>query len=73
MVCEKELLTDLRTLVVQHRKNGKSLGEIAKKSRSTVQTIISNYELRGNTETAKRSGRPRNRSDTEVRKIVREV
>lgn len=72
----RDLPVEVRNLIVHHRKEGKSLAEIAdivKKSRATVQKIIERYNLRGNTATVRRSGRPRAMTDTEVRKIVRQV
>jgi transposase len=76
MVRGKDLSVDIRNLVINHRKKGKSLGEIAKivnKCRATIQKIINNYKRRGNTKTAHRSGRPCVMSNIEVRKIVRNV
>ena len=58
----KEISTDLRNRVIQHRNEAKSLGEIAKilkLSKSSVQSICKKYEISGNVANKPRSGRPK--------------
>lgn len=71
-----EISISVRNLVINLRKEQKSYGEIAKTvnvSRSTVQTIIKNYNKKGNTENQPRSGRPKKLSRRDVSSILKEV
>ena len=58
----REIQTSVRNLVITLRNENKSCGEIAKivnLSRSTVQTIVRNYNKNGSTENKTRTGRPK--------------
>lgn len=76
MAPRKEISVDVRNLVIKHRKEKKSYGEISKilnLSRATVQTIVKNFENSGYTEDKPRSGRPMKLSRRDVSFIIREV
>lgn len=72
----KEIQISVRNLVINLRKENKSYGEIAKivkLSRSTVQTIIKNYNNTNSTENKPRSGRPKKLSRRDISCILKEV
>ena len=66
MARKKDILVDVRNLVICHWKSGKSvrcIGEILKLSKSTVFNIISRFKNRSTVENKERSGRPKTFSD----------
>lgn len=72
----KEISQDVRKLIISLRNDNMSYGEISKtvrKSRSTIQTIIKNYNKHKTTENEHRSGRPSKLSEREKRDVVRIV
>lgn len=72
----KEIHISVRNMVVNLRKENKSYGEIAKTvklSRSTVQTIIRNYNNNNSTENKPRSGRPKKLSRGDVSSFIKVV
>ena len=76
MTSRKEISIDVRNLVVKHRNECKSYGEIAKLlnlSKSTVQTIFNNFENNGTVENKPRSGRPKKLNRRDVSFILKEV
>ncbi|GBN23761.1 Transposable element Tcb1 transposase [Araneus ventricosus] len=75
MARNKDISVDVRNLVINHRKNGKSvrIGQILKLSNSTVFNIIRRFKKTNSVENKQRSGRPRTFSEREERWIVRHV
>lgn len=76
MASSKGILQDLRNVIVKLRNEKKSYGEIAKivgKSRSSVQTVIHNFNINGNVFSKKRTGRPRKLNERDARYIRRRV
>ena len=72
----KELSQDLRDLIIKLHKEKNSQREIAKivgKSRSTIQKIITKFQITGNTKNKIRTGRPSIFTEKESRMIVRKV
>lgn len=76
MTSRTEISKDLRKLVVEHRNNKKSFGEISKLlnlSKSTVHTIFNNFKQSSCFESKPRSGRPKKLNRREVSFIRNEV
>lgn len=76
MVNRRDIQQSVRNLVVDLRKENKSYGKIAKiviLSRSTVQTIVKNYQNTNSTENKPRSGRPKKLSRHDVSSVLKEV
>lgn len=76
MAPRKEISIDVRNLVIKHRNEKKSLGEIAKLlnlSKATIQTVVNNYNETGSTENKPRSGRPKKLSRRDTSFILKEV
>ncbi|GFV95646.1 hypothetical protein TNCV_4576471 [Trichonephila clavipes] len=72
----KELLKDLKDIIIKLYKESKSQRQIAKtigKSRTTVQKIIEKFQAKGNTLNKPRTGRPPIFTDRERRIIVENV
>ena len=72
----KEIQVSVRNLVIKLRNENKSYGEIAKivnLSRSTVQTIVRNYNKNGAIENTTRTGRRNLLSKRDVSCILKEV
>ncbi|GBL89087.1 hypothetical protein AVEN_255224-1 [Araneus ventricosus] len=72
----KDISVDVRSLVISHWKNGKSvrcIGQILKLSKPTVFNIIRRFKKTNSVENKHRSGRPRTFSESEERWIVRQV
>ncbi|XP_075167995.1 uncharacterized protein LOC142240179 [Haematobia irritans] len=72
----KEISQDIRKLIISLRKDNMSYGEISKivkRSRSSIQTVIKNYNKYKTTENQHRSGRPSKLSKREKRDVIRIV
>lgn len=66
----------MRKLIIRLRKENKSYGEIAKivnMSRSSIQTVVKNYNKYQTTENRHRSGRPSKLTDRDKRDVIRIV
>lgn len=72
----KQLTEEERTLILGMAKGGATISKIAeetKRPRGTVATVLRQFRLRGNVETAKRSGRPLKTSPRDHRQLVKLV
>lgn len=70
------LSIDLRKLIIQYHKNGKSLREIGKivnRSFSTIRNIVNKYDLHHRIEDFPRSGRPKKLSHRQINSIHRQI
>lgn len=76
MAPRKEISADVRKLVIKHRNENKSFGEIAKLlylSKSTVHNIFNNYKKSSSVESKPRTGRPKKLNRRDISFIRKEV
>lgn len=74
--CRKETTLEIRELIINHFKEGKSvrkIAEICKRGRSTVHDIIQKYKHEGRLKNKKRSGRPPILTEQDKRTIIRKI
>ena len=76
MGTSKQLSNELKTKIVQHHGLGEGYKKLAQRfqlSVSTVRNIVRKWKTTGTVLVKARSGRPRNISDTQRRRMVRTV
>lgn len=69
----KEMSVDVKKIIIDLKKQGKSLkaiGEIVNRPKSSIQSVINNFKINKTVKAKKRPGRPRALSGSEIRNIV---